>query len=76
MTDVGGALETYCDDGAWRNRVRGREPLPGAFATQGAAIEVGRDEARIRGVLHVVRRADGTIAERNRYPRASEEIPG
>jgi hypothetical protein len=69
-------VETYCDDGVWRNRVRGREPLPGTFNTQGAAIEVGRDEARIRGVVHVVRHADGTVAERNRYPRSSEEIPG
>jgi hypothetical protein len=73
---VGGAVETYCDGGVWRNRVRGREPLPGTFATQEAAMEVGRNEARIRGVEHVVRRADGTVLQRNRYPRRSEEIPG
>jgi hypothetical protein len=73
---VGGAVETYCDEGVWRNRVRGRDPLPGTFTTREAALEVARDEARIRGVEHVVRREDGTVTERNRYPRRSEEIPG
>ncbi|GAA1808124.1 hypothetical protein GCM10009795_061680 [Nocardioides hankookensis] len=73
---MGEAIETYCEDGEWRNRMRGREPLPGTYGGQAAAVEVGRDEARIRGVAHVIRRIDGTVAERNRYPRRSGEIPG
>lgn len=73
---MGGAVETYCEDDAWRNRIRGSDPLPGTYTTREAALEVARNEARIRGVDHVVRRADGTVAERNRYPRRSEEIPG
>jgi hypothetical protein len=73
---VGGAVETYGEDGVWRNRIQGRDPLPGTYQTREAAMEVARDEARIRGVNHVVRRSDGSVAERNRYPRRSEEIPG
>jgi hypothetical protein len=68
-------VETYCEDGVWRNRVRGQAPLPGTYRTREAAVEVGRDEARIRGVNHVIRRSDGSVAERNRYPRRSEELP-
>ena len=69
-------METYFDGEAWRNRVRRRDALPGTYRTQEAACEVGRAEARVRGVDHVVRRPDGSVAERNRYPRRSEEIPG
>ncbi len=73
---MGEAVETYFDGAAWRNRVGGREALPGEYRSREAATEVGRSEARIRGVVHVVRRPDGSVEERNRYPRRSEELPG
>lgn len=73
---MGEPVETYYADGAWRNRLRGREPLPGEFRTREAATEVGRSEARIRGVVHIIHRADGSVAERSRYPRTSDELPG
>lgn len=74
---MGGAVETYCADGLWRNRVLGGgDPLPGEFRTREAAVEAARTEARIRGVEHLIRHSDGSVAERRRYPRASDEIPG
>ena len=74
---MGGAVETYCEDDTWRNRIRRQRPAArDVHHPREAALEVARNEARIRGVDHVVRRADGTVAERNRYPRRSEEIPG
>jgi hypothetical protein len=73
---MGEAVETYFDGEVWRNRVRRRPPLPGEYRTREAAVEVGRCEARIRGVQHVVLREDGSVAERNRYARRSEELPG
>ena len=73
---MGEAVETYFDDGVWRNRVGRRDALPGDYRTREAATKVGRNEARIRGVLHVVRREDGSVAERRRYARRSEELPG
>lgn len=73
---MGENVETYWADGVWRNRVVGRYPLPGAYETQRAASETARTEARVRGVGHVIRRVDGSVAERNRYPRLSSEIPG
>ena len=72
---MGEGVETYCDGDVWRNRVGATTPLPGEYRTREAAAEVGRSEARIRGVVHVIRRADGSIAERNRYPRRSDELP-
>lgn len=73
---VGGAVETFCVGEVWHNRVGSGEPLPGDYRSREAAAEVGRNEARIRGVEHVVRRPDGSVAERNRYPRLATEIPG
>lgn len=73
---VGAAVETYCQDQTWLNRLEGGDVLPGEYPTREAALEVARDEARIRGVEHVIRRADGSLAERRRYPRMSWELPG
>jgi hypothetical protein len=75
MRMVGEPIETSCVDGVWRNSVGGDSALPGEYRSREAAIEVGRDEARVRGVAHVVRGADGSVSERNRYPRRSEELP-
>ncbi|HEU5037656.1 MAG TPA: DUF2188 domain-containing protein [Nocardioides sp.] len=72
---MGEPVETYRDGDVWRNRLRGRDALPGDHPTQEAAAEAGRCEARTRGVVHIIRRADGTVAERNRYPRRSSELP-
>jgi hypothetical protein len=72
---MGEGVETYCDGEVWRNRVGRNPPLPGDHRTREEATEVGRSEARIRGVVHVIRRADGTVAERKRYPRRSDELP-
>ncbi|WP_243061098.1 DUF2188 domain-containing protein [Nocardioides sp. SR21] len=60
----------------WRNSVGPRGPVTGEFPTREAALEAGRDEARVRGVQHVVRDLDGTAIERHRYPRRSGELPG
>ena len=72
---MGEPVETFCTEGVWRNRIQGREPLPGEFSTRDAALEIGRHEARIRGVVHVIHRADGTVEERARYPRRGQELP-
>jgi hypothetical protein len=72
---VGEPIETFCVEGVWRNAVGRGRPLPGEYGSRESAIEVGRDEARVRGVVHVVRAVDGSVIERNRYPRRSEELP-
>lgn len=71
---MGEPIETFCDGEAWRNRVARREPLPGEYRTREAAIEVGRCEARVRGVVHIIRREDGSVEQRARYPRRPDEL--
>jgi hypothetical protein len=73
---VGEPIETYCNDDLWWNSVGRAGPLLGKYGTREAAVQAGRDEARVRGVQHVIRGLDGTVTERNRYPRRPEEIPG
>ncbi|GAA4366126.1 DUF2188 domain-containing protein [Nocardioides caricicola] len=73
---MGEPIETYCEEGRWRNSVGLHGPVTGEFGTREAALEAGRDEARVRGVLHIVRDLEGKAVERRRYPRRSEELPG
>ena len=73
---VGEPIETYCEEGLWRNSVGFHGPVTGEFQTREAALEAARDEARLRGVQHVVRGRDGAAVERHRYPRRSGELPG
>ena len=73
---VGAAVETYYDKQTWLNRLEGGDRLPGEYPTREAAVDAARPEARVRGVEHVIRRADGSLAERRRYPRMSWELPG
>lgn len=73
---VGEPIETYCEDGLWRNSVGPGGPVTGEFRSREEALEAGRDEARLRGVQHILRGTDGTAVERRRYPRRSEELPG
>ena len=72
---VGEPVETYCEEGRWRNSVGHCGRVTDEFPTREAAVEAGRDEARVRGVQHIVRDVDGTPVERRRYPRRSGELP-
>lgn len=71
---VGEPVETWCMDGIWRNSIGREGPVLGEYPTRDAAKQQARAEARLRGVLHVVRDVDGTVVERNRYPRNSDEL--
>ena len=72
---MGEPIETSCVDGKWRNSV-GSGLLSGEYDSRESAVEVAREVARLRGVAHVIRAADGSVHERNQYPRRSEELPG
>jgi hypothetical protein len=71
---MGEPVETYLDDDGWKNRIGSDPPLPGTHRTREAAVEVAQDEARVRGVLHVIREPDGSVADRRRYARRSDEL--
>lgn len=73
-----GDIATYYEDGKWKNKVEGSSRAMSVHETKDAARPAGREAAIRRGVEHIIKKQDGTIAERNTYPRSRDprEIPG
>jgi hypothetical protein len=71
-----GDIETFHEDGQWRNRVEGENRLLSTHGDKESAVNAGRDEARRREVEHIVKNLDGTIGEKNSYGRDPRNIPG
>jgi hypothetical protein len=70
-----GDIETYHQGGAWKNRVEGGQKASNTAQTKTEAQAVGRQMAIDRGVEHVIKKLDGTIGERNTYPRSRDKNP-
>ena len=73
-----GDVETYHENGTWKNKVEGNSQASSTHDTKDEAVARGREMAIDRGVEHVIRNMDGTISEKNTYPRSSDprNIPG
>lgn len=67
-----GDVETYYEDGDWKNKVEGNSRASNAGGTKAERQAAGRDMAIDRGVEHIIRKQDGTIGERNTYPRSRD----
>lgn len=70
-----GDIETYYEDGQWKNKAEGNTRASGTYDTKADAQADGRQMAIDRGVEHVVKRMDGTIGEKNTYPRSRDQHP-
>ncbi|GAA1463512.1 DUF2188 domain-containing protein [Williamsia maris] len=70
-----GDIETYYEDGVWKNRVQGNQRASDAGGSKADAQARGREKAIDRGVEHVVKKRDGTIGEKNTYPRSRDQHP-
>lgn len=73
-----GDVETYYEDGRWKNKVVGSARAANVHQTQRAAVGAGRQMAALREVEHLIRDKDGAIVERNSYryvPRTPEPEP-
>jgi hypothetical protein len=73
---MAGEVHTVYRDGQWRNELAGGPDLGGTHATKEQAVSVGREEARERGVEHVIHHQDGTIGEKNSYGNDPRSVPG
>ncbi len=62
-----GDIETYYEDGKWKNRPQGNTRASNTHDTKAAAEPVGRQMAKNRRVEHVIKKKDGKIGERNSY---------
>ncbi|MFC3505723.1 DUF2188 domain-containing protein [Micromonospora krabiensis] len=75
---VKGDIDTYHQDGQWKNRPEGNERASSTHDTKAEAESAGREMARDRDAEHVIKNEDGRIGERNTYPRSRDprEIKG
>jgi hypothetical protein len=71
-----GDVETFHQDGAWRNRVEGSGTTALSFPTMAEAAEVGRAEAERAQATHVIRDESGRVVERNSYAAPAEAGAG
>lgn len=67
-----GDIHTTYRDGRWVNRVEGGERASSSAPKKVDAQADGRDMAIRRGVEHFIHNRDGTIGERNTYPRSRD----
>ncbi len=71
-----GDVETVYADNFWTNQIQGQGPTGNLYQTKDRAIEAGRDLAKERGVEHIIKNRDGSIAERSTYGKDPRDIPG
>lgn len=62
-----GHIETYSEDGQWKNREQGNARASSVHGTKAEAVAAGRDLAKKRGVEHIIKKQDGSIGEKNSY---------
>ncbi|NES27027.1 DUF2188 domain-containing protein [Micromonospora terminaliae] len=73
-----GDIETYPQGDQWKNRPEGNQRASSVHDTKQEAEAAGREMAKQRDAEHVIKKQDGTIGEKNTYPRSRDprEIPG
>lgn len=72
---VKGDIETYFEDGVWKNRPQGNERASNTAPRKSEAQQKGREMAKDRKVEHVIKKKDGTIGQRNSYKKPDPYPP-
>ena len=67
-----GDIHTSKHGDGWGNRAEGNERFSNVAPTKEEAQAIGREMAIDRDVEHYVHNRDGTIGERNTYPRSRD----
>lgn len=72
-----GDIETYYEDGVWKNKREGTDRAFGAgYGTKDEAAAAGRDAAQADKVEHVIKNQDGQIGSKNSYGNDPRNVPG
>jgi hypothetical protein len=72
-----GDIETYYEDGAWKNKREGSDRAFGAdYGTKDEATAAGRDAAQADSVEHVIKNQDDQIGAKNSYGNDPRNVPG
>ncbi|MGZ3147246.1 DUF2188 domain-containing protein [Lentzea chajnantorensis] len=67
-----GDIETYFENGRWKNKVEGNDLPSSIHLSKEDARTNGREMAISHAVDHVVRGRDGSVAEHEVYPRGRD----
>ncbi|KMS68171.1 DUF2188 domain-containing protein [Prauserella rugosa] len=67
-----GDVHTVPHGDGWANKVEGNERVSNTAETKAEAQTKGRDMAQKNGTEHLIHKKDGTIGERNTYPRGRD----
>ena len=67
-----GDIHTSKNGDRWANKAEGNQRATNSASTKAEAQASGREMAIDRGVEHVIHKQDGTIGERNTYPRSRD----
>ncbi|KXP04961.1 DUF2188 domain-containing protein [Tsukamurella tyrosinosolvens] len=70
-----GDIDTYYEDGQWKNKIEGNQRASGTFDRKSDAQSAGRERAIRDGREHVIKNMDGTIGAKNTYPRSRDQNP-
>lgn len=60
-------VETYHEDGVWKNKIGGNKRASDTSVTKAEAERKGSATAKKHGAEHVIKKMDGTIGEKNSY---------
>ena len=72
-----GDIETYYEDGQWKNKREGTDRAFGAgYGTKEEAVAAGRDAAKADKVELVIKNQDGQIGEKYSYGNDPRNVPG
>ena len=71
-----GDIETYHEDGKWKNKVQGSPRAANSHDTKAEARKKGRQMAKKRKVEHVVKKKDGTIGNKKSYGSDPRSVEG
>jgi hypothetical protein len=72
-----GDIETYYEDGSWKNKREGTDRAFGAgYSTKHEAEAAGREAAKSDSVEHVIKNQDGKIGAKNSYGNDPRNVPG
>lgn len=70
-----GDIETYYEDGQWKSRAQGKTRAFDVGGNKAEQAATGRARAVRDEVEHVIKKKDGTIGDKNTYPRSRDKNP-
>ena len=69
-------VETYFENGRWKNKVQGNSRASHVHESRDAAISTGREMARKRNVEHIILSRGGNVQRRDSYGRDPRPVGG